>query len=297
MAHDELGPADIDRLADYIGGALDGPDEAEVARLVAEDPRWRDTYHLLAPGMRTVAAELQTIGAAAEPMPADVAVRLDEALAAEPRRHLSVVPGSSADDDAPVVTSRPRRRLRWAVPVAAAAGVLAFAGFGVDYLINQNGGSADQATSAAGNSSAERAAPMMGADDAGAAPQVRDDQVRESGTNYTIATLAGPPAPFAASDTAPKAASPDPQRVSAMTGSELAGLRAPAALQACIDAIAQINGTGPITVETVDYARYDDRPAIVVRFTAAGATWAYAAGPKCGTPERGADLIQRVQVR
>ena len=35
----EHAEVDIDLLADYIGGALDGADEAEVARLIAEDPR------------------------------------------------------------------------------------------------------------------------------------------------------------------------------------------------------------------------------------------------------------------
>jgi hypothetical protein len=291
MAHDELRPADIDRLADYIGGALDGPDEAEVARLVAEDPRWRETYDLLAPGMTAVATELKTMGSAAEPMPDDVAVRLDEALAAEPRRHLSVVPG--AGDTA---KSRPRRRLRWAVPVAAAAGVLAFAGFGVDYLVSQNGGAADQATSATG-SNAERAAPMMGSDAAGTAPEVRESQIRESGTNYTSATLATASALFAAPDPAQKPAASGGQRVTGLGASELDRLRARTALQACIDAIARFNGTGPIAIETVDYARYDGRPALVVRFTSAGATWAYVTGPNCGTPDLGADVIHRVPVR
>ncbi|HET6532917.1 MAG TPA: hypothetical protein VFH03_20195 [Actinoplanes sp.] len=294
MAQDELGPADIDRLADYIGGALDGPEEAEVARLVADDPRWRETYDLLAPGMTAVAAELRTMGAATEPMPGDLAVRLDEALTAEPRRHLSVVPGTG---DA--AATRPRRRLRWAVPAAVAAGVLAFAGFGVDYLAGQTGGSAEQASSAAGDSSAEHAAPMLGADDAGVASEVRAEKIRESGTNYTVATLAS--ASAAAKVSEPLAAGQESarsggQRVSDMGISELDRLRARAALQTCIGAISQVHRTGPIAVETVDYARYDGRPALVVRFTAASARWAYAVGPNCGTPDRGADLVQRVQV-
>jgi negative regulator of sigma E activity len=296
MTHDELGPADIDRLADYIGGALDGPEEAEVARLVAEDPRWRETHDLLAPGMTAVAAELRTMGAATEPMPDDLAARLDEALTAEPRRHLSVVPGTGD-----TAATRPRRRLRWAVPAAVAAGVLAFAGFGIDYLAGQTGGSAEQASSAAGDSSAEHAAPMLGADDAGAASDVRADQIRESGTNYTVATLATVPAAFAAKASEPMAAGQESalsggQRVSDMGAGELDRLRARAALQTCIGAISQVHGTGPVAVETVDYARYDGRPALVVRFTAASATWAYAVGPNCGTPDRGADLLQRVQV-
>jgi hypothetical protein len=68
-------------------------------------------------------------------------------------------------------------------------------------------------------------------------------------------------------------------------------------LRACLDAIAKAAAAGPITVETVDYARYSGRPALVVRFTAGTATWAYAVGPNCGTPAVGASLVQRVQVR
>jgi hypothetical protein len=294
MAYDELTPAEVDRLADYLGGALDAPEQAEVARLIADDPRWRETYELLAPGMATVTRDLRAIGSAAEPMPADLVTRLDAAFAAAPgpERHLSVVAGGEQSRP-----SRPRRRLRWAVPVAAAAGLLAFAGFGADYLANRSGAQDNAASSAAG--SAEQAAPMMGTDaGAGAAPAVRDDQILESGTNYTAATLAAAPA-FAAGahGVAPKTDASRGRRVSEFGGRELDRLRSRDALQACLDAIAQAAAAGPITVETVDYARYSGRSAVVVRFTAGTTTWAYAVGPNCGTRAVGADLVQRVQVR
>jgi hypothetical protein len=189
--------------------------------------------------------------------------------------------------------------MRWAVPVAAAAGVLAFAGVGIDYLAGQTGGSADQATSAAG-SNAERDAPMIGAESAGVAAVVRDDQILETGTNYTAASLAAaqPPAASAMDRQAvPKAEASQGPRVAEPAAGDLDRLRARDALQACIEAIAQANASGPITVETVDYARYAGRPALVVRFTSAGLTWAYAAGPNCGTPDGEADLLNRVQVR
>ena len=353
MAHDELGPADIDRLADYIGGALHGPDEAAVARLIAEDPQWRTTYELLAPGMAAVGADLHALGVA-EPMPADLAARLDEAFTpsaaalssvaeptvidpelAEPHephlepvrggRHLSVVPDSGVPDaesagtepagtepagtepgaepagPGPRVRDRRKQRMRWAVPVAAAAGVLAFAGVGIDYLAGQTGGSADQATSAAGGS-AEQAAPMMGSDSAGVPPAVPADQILETGTNYTAASLATAPGAARAAATnrqaVPKADASQSQPAAELRDTaELNRLRARDALQACVEAIAQANAGGPITVDAVDYARYDGRPALVVRFTAAGLTWVYAAGPNCGAPDRGAEVINRVQVR
>ena len=294
MAYDELTPAEIDRLADYIGGALDESDRAAMARLIADDPRWRETYELLAPGMATVATELRALGSAAEPMPADLAARLDEAFAAAPApdRHLSVVTGGDRSRPA-----RPRRRLRWAVPVAAAAGVLAFAGFGVDYLANQSG-ARDTATSSAAGSAEQQSKPMMGADAAGVASGVRDDQILASGTNYTAATLAVVPvAPAAAQNTVPKTAESQGRRVSEFSGRELDQLRSRDALQACLDEIARVAAAGPISVETVDYARYSGKPALVVRFTAGTATWAYAVGPNCGTPAVGANVVQRVQVR
>ena len=293
MAYDELTPADVDRLADYLGGALDEPEQAEVARLIADDPRWRETYDLLAPGMATVTRDLQAIGSAPEPMPSDLATRLDAAFAAAPapERHLSVVAGGEQSRP-----SRPRRRLRWAVPVAAAAGVLAFAGFGADYLANHSGAQDNATSSAAGG--AEQAAPMVGTDAPGAAPGVRDDQILETGTNYTAATLAAAPA-FAAGaqDAAPKVDTSQGRRVSEFGGRELDQLRSRDVLRACLDEIAKAAAAGPITVETVDYARYSGRPALVVRFTAGTATWAYAVGPNCGTPAVGASLVQRVQVR
>jgi hypothetical protein len=302
-----------------------------VARLIADDPQWRATYELLAPGMTAVGDDLHALGAEPEIMPADLAVRLDEAFRspialptvidpelAEPSephlepvrgdRHLSVVPGGDGPvrdrhlstepgSDSPV-RSRRRKRARWAVPVAAAAGVLAFAGLGIDYLAGQTGASDDQATStAAGN--AEQAAPMMGSDAPGPAPALREGQILETGTNYTAATLAAAAPAGAVTDSraVPKAEASRRQRVSGLAPGELDRLRAPDALQACIDAIAQANAGGPITVETVDYARYTGRPALVVRFTSAGVSWAYAAGPNCGTPDLGADLVERVQVR
>ena len=299
MASDELHPVDIDRLADYIGGALDGADEAAVAQLISDDPRWRETYESLTPGMTAVGDELRALGSASDPMPADLAVRLEEAFssAAEPQaqpapadRHLSSVPDTGG--------SPRRRRARWVVPIAAAAGVLAFAGFGVDYLAGQTGGS-DSAESTAAGGAADQAAPapMMGSDSAGreAAPSLRDDQILRSGTNYTAASLAAAPIQSFSSD-GTRAAAPDAVAKGQLADG-LARLTDHAALQACIAAIAQLHGSGQILVETVDYARYDDRPALVVHFTSDGATWAYATGPDCGTQARGAELLQRVKVR
>jgi hypothetical protein len=73
---------DLDLLADYVGGALDGTgQEAAVARLIAGDPAWARAHAWLTRtggDLRDVLAEW---GRAPEPMPADVVERLTAALA------------------------------------------------------------------------------------------------------------------------------------------------------------------------------------------------------------------------
>ncbi len=315
MTSDEHAEVDIDLLADYIGGTLDGAEEAAVARLIAEDPRWRETYELLASGMIEVGAELQALGARPEPMPADVVARLDAALAspiaeptvidpalaapAEPhlapvrdgQRHLHAVPGAGAKAGRPA--RRRGRRLRWAAPIAAAAGVLAFAGVGIDQLM-ESSDNLESATSAAG--SADQAAPMMESSSLVSVPPY--DRIVTSGTDYTQPDLGTDP-PVVAS--APEGTAGGRERNGASAASDfgldpLARLRIPEALVACLEAIAQQRGGTPIAVETVDYARFQGAPALVVRFVADGATWAWAVGPECGAPDRGPSPLATRQV-
>ncbi|MGA5305269.1 hypothetical protein ACPCHT_35560 [Nucisporomicrobium flavum] len=81
MTGAEFSGVDLDLLADYVGGALDGtPDEAVVAALVADDPAWRSAYDQLAGGTAAVTAVLRTWGTEPEPMPADVLSRLESAF-------------------------------------------------------------------------------------------------------------------------------------------------------------------------------------------------------------------------
>ncbi len=309
MTSDGYAEVDIDLLADYIGGALEGPEEAAVARLIADDPRWRETYDLLARGMAEVGAGLHALGSTSKPMPADVVARLDAALAApvtgpiaaepaspqveEPHRapvgerdrHLHAVPDGAAGR-----AVRRRRRLRWAAPIAAAAGVLAFAGVGVDYLVDN---SAD--TSAGGSSE------LMTASEAALVTVPPDERIVTSGTDYTGPTLAGGPAvamapPGDATRTEQRGAASSVQPPMVADLDPLQRLRPPEALLACLEAIARERGGSPIIVQTVDYARFQGAPALIVRFVADGVTWAWATGPECGTPGRGADSLETLRV-
>lgn len=307
MTADEFSGIDIDLLADYIGGALDDADEARVSRLVAQDPRWREAYEAVAPALTATEADLHAFGATAEPMPADVVTRLDAALAsanseaagggAASGRRLHSVPDRGDDRDRTErtrVTASRRRRMRWAAPIAAAAGVLAFAGFGVGYLVDRsNTGAAD--TSAAAGSSAENA-PMIASDQASLVTPPSGDQIMASGTDYTPATLPNLSARAAAETmTKPDAAGPGAERAPQMAPDPgipgLQRLRARTALLACLEAIARENADGPITVQAVDFARFQGEPAVIVQFTAARGGSSWASGPDCGATGSGADRL------
>jgi hypothetical protein len=325
VSRDEFSGVDIDLLADYVGGALDGtPDHATVAGLIARDPAWRAAHDALAEGMTAVGRELGALGAAPEPMPAELAVRLDAAFAsgiADPAPidpelatpnapHLEPVRGDASgrrltpvleggvDRDAGernrATAAKRRRRLRWAVPIAAAAGVLAFAGFGIDYLAGGTKTSDNATTSAGGAARAEKA-PMIASGQPQVAAPPAAGQIRSSGVDYDRATLRDPTA-AAFKAPAPKAPSQVPGLATDSEVSPLARLRAPDALMACLDAIGQANGAGTITVQSVDYARFEGSPALVVRFTAANGGRVWASGPACGTPGSGAATVASVPV-
>jgi hypothetical protein len=290
---DQFSEVELDLLADYVGGALEGtPEEAVVARRIADDPAWRAAYGELTGAMATVGAQLNALGAGAEPIPADVAARLDAALTEAPPR-LTVLRGGAADT--------PRRRPRWTAPVAVAAAVVVFAGVGGGFLLHRPEGSNDSATSSAAGSAEDKApAPLV----APSVPLPATGQITSSGRDYQAGTLrkAAVRAPFASakaeSGSGDTSADTPRAAVSPTEGlaDPLARLRAPDALQACLDALAAENGSGSLTVESVDYARYAEKPALVVVFTAANGRFAWASGADCGAPGVGSDRLNVVPV-
>jgi hypothetical protein len=288
---DQFSGVDLDLLADYVGGALDGTQEhATVADLIAHDPAWRAAHNDLAAGMTAVQAQLSEVGAAAEPMPADLAVRLEESFrAAEPKPHLQPIHGGS--------TARPtatrRRRWRWAVPIAAAAGLLAFAGIGVDYLARTSNTATDSQATSGGGAARPESAPLAGSGLPPVAAPPTASQIRSTGTDYNLATLrTGTPDRVAPPPG--KSATLAPGIAGESAAAPLARLRPPDALLGCLNAIAAANGAGTITVQTVDYARFRGKPALVVQFSADNGRWAWASGPACGTP--GADAATLASV-
>jgi hypothetical protein len=317
----EFGGVDIDLLADYVGGALDGtPDEAVVAALIMDDPAWREAHAQLSGGVVTVTGQLRGWGAEAEPMPADVLARLDAALLAESRDAsiASPSPGATAgpaarepgtDGAAPVrrLVAVPSgsgggraRRLRWAAPIGIAAAVLAFVGFGWQQQF-AGGGSEDTATNA--GSAAEQPAPLAAAGEEFSGPG-GSVPLSQSGTDYSPETLMQAARKRVAAGQPELEAPTDASRDSASDGGEdratsegLDRLRVQAALRACIDAIAAQHGAGEITPQVIDFARFRGAPALIVEFTIAdGGSWVWASGPACGTPGVGADKLASVKV-
>jgi len=360
---EEFGEVDIDLLADYVGGALDGTREHEVvATRVAADPAWQRAHADLVAAMTAVEADLRAYGSATEPMPAELAAFLDEAFsastatastaptttetspattAATPATTAAAVAGQTLGSDRTVDDDRatepvagggfgeagpaaadgdlgsPGRRLtavpggasgpvravpkkarsvpkRWVKPMAIAAGLVAFAGFGVDYLNTHGAGSGSTANKSAAGEDRQpmvaEAPPPAAAGAMAALPPA--NAIGSSGTDYRRATLASAQAKgqmvpeWQDESTAPAPAVNDP----------LARLRPQTALLACLVAIADANGAGPITALSVDYARYNASPAVIVRFTAANGSWAWASGAACGSSGADASTLGTARV-
>jgi hypothetical protein len=333
----EFGGVDIDLLADYVGGALEGtPDEAMVAARIADDPRWRAAYESLAPGMSFVSAELGRLDT--EPMPADLAARLESAFtaatsAAAPSttatsaaasstaasfagdsdvtaaagdapdasapagraaaRHLAPVrndrsPGNRENPVPKKAHANAQRRRRWIAPTAVAAGLIAFVGFGLDYL---SGRSSQQSTDSSAGSASSLSAPS----------RPSSENITASGTNYSLQTLAsgavaGPAQPLNGLSSSAAPSHKATPGMAAEGSTALHRLIGSDALGACLEAIERANAGGHLSVESVDYAQFRGSPALVVRFTAANGHWAWASGPACGTTAGGAAKLAAVPV-
>lgn len=327
MTAREFSGVDHDLLADYVGGALDGtPEQETVARLVEEDTAWHDAYAALVRALELVDADLAEWAAGPAPeMPLAVTDRITAALAGA---------GPAPTDDAPLAvpgfdrdpagvrrgtvpaqatggsrrvreTTRPadgperrtgpgRRARRWARvggPVAVAAASIAAVGLGLSNLVGAgSGGGAGLSAQDAGK---QAPVPRNGT------PYRVTTPTTSSGTDYTPERLSGGLSSTLASPSREKDSQPGlaPQGQRATGPLGLARLARPGALGDCLTAIGVEHGSGPITVDVVDYASFQGLPAIVVTFVdAGGARWAWASGPECGVPGSGADTRFRTRV-
>jgi hypothetical protein len=298
-----MNPSDLDTLADYVEGLLDGTPEAEaVAAKIAEDPAWADTYSQLTRANPAVTAALA--GLADPPVPPSVSANLRSALAAER-------PAADEDDADIIATPTPLRHpehgkgIRVAAWLAAAC-VVALALVGGISQLSKNTSSDDSASSSAGSApKAVRASASADPDHVrvtGTAyaatqfgPQVRALVAQTPATEVPVpgATTKAPSGQTTEAPNSPATAAPSVEAAPAQRqiAASLRRLAAPDALNNCLSTF---GGFDPLAV---DYATYNGRPAVVVVTVGDNARELHVTvvGPGCGINGR-SDILNSVTV-
>ncbi|GAA2587397.1 hypothetical protein GCM10010399_16720 [Dactylosporangium fulvum] len=279
--------ADLDRLADFVGGALDGTPEADdVRRLVSTDVTWAEAYASLVTADAAVRDELRALGTEAQPVPPDVQQRLDAALATA----LTAPPADAVVVDlARAREARKRRRQRWLVGLGAAAAVLACAGIGVQVVRQQVTNSSDSAATSGyapeGTRGSAMAPDAVAPNSASGGSPGSASAIMKTGRDYgpdTVGQLAqsspAPPAALSAGGSPGKRTD-----LSEEVPDSLRRLGDPAARTDCLKAITGEYGG---QVSLVDYARFEGQPALVVIVDGtrlgAGKRLVVVVGPNCG---------------
>ncbi|HEX5597385.1 MAG TPA: hypothetical protein VFX61_15415 [Micromonosporaceae bacterium] len=321
MTAGQFREVDQNLLADYVGGALAGtPDEVVVARLIAEDRAWAEAYAALAPAVDEVREALAEWGTNDLAMPPEVVARLTDALATtDPIAAIdaSASPPASTPLHGPRVPSqagrgrpaasgappsgprRPRARARrrrwpqWAGAITAAAAVATFATL-VDFDSRSTKFDKSDADTAATQPEVDTlVAPES--DPTRRAAKAAAERTVASGTNYMPATLAD--AIAAQIHITPTPAQQQAAAPLVQTGRApgLDRLADDHALTACLDEVTRAHGRGPLSIDLVDLAMFEQAPAVVISFVdSTGERWAWVAGPACGST--GADTRYRTRV-
>jgi hypothetical protein len=244
---------DADALADLEEGLLDRDHVASARAHVAGCPRCRAELAALT-GVR----ERLAAAAEVEPMPAEVAARLDRALAG-----VAAEPASTAITRSVIPLREPQRSsprgLRWLQ--AAAVVVLILAGGAVAVSALRGAGNGE--SNATSGSAADKAAAPEAAGGSGYPVTASGRHwTKESVTAGVPQLLAGtlsptlPPSSFSAEDNGTGAAEA-PRALAGVPAARLAGGPALA------DCVTELAG-GPATPLAVDLATFDGQPAAVV---------------------------------
>jgi anti-sigma factor RsiW len=263
---------DTDTLADLDEGLLTASDAA--AARVHLDRCSRCGAELAAlTAVRVTLAGAADVG----PVPADVAARLDQALAA-----VAAEPASTATT--PTVTplrspaAASPRGIRWLQAAAVVVLLLAGGALGLSALLDA-GGSSDNATTSSGD--AGSAAAPKAADSAGF-------PLTASGRDWTQESVKAATPQLLAGSLSPTLAPASPQASGGDTGGSTREFAdAPAARLAAgpalADCVTELAG-GPVTPLAVDLARYAGKPAAVVLLPGiggAGTVDVWVVGPDC----------------
>jgi hypothetical protein len=284
-----LSEADLDLLVDYTAGALTGVEQDRVERLIRADERWGDAHAAVLTADAAVTASLAALPAP-EPMPADLAARLDAALAAiavESSATVLSFPIDQARRSAPTDRAR-RRRLVMTIAGVAAAAVAIVGGITVAIQLAPRN---DTATTASGSADRNEQAPTL-AEPPGLSADTAAPRTIASGQDYqpdTLGQLAksdpfGTPAPSpaAAGPGSGQQATTPPRNSDASKGAAptpLQRLTDPAALADCLTAIGRVHAGSP---RLVDYANFEGRPAILVLLRQGAIATVVVVGPDCG---------------
>lgn len=245
--------SDIDLLADFHAGLLDGtPLAEEVITRLASDPGFRDLYDALLAAEPAVEDDLASV-AGPEPMPADVAQRLEVVFSPQ------------------VTPLRPKRRhTGWLIgggAVAAGVAVLTGGVVAVGVFTQTTGNQASDSAGGEAPTSAQGPREMAPGD----IPP--GTEITSSGQDYQVSTLA--------EQLDQQAAKSDQEA----TG-ELDRLTNRSELAECLDLLSNDSPS------RVDFARFEGGPALVVTWRRTGTTYDVAiVGPDCGLA--GSDLRYR----
>lgn len=273
MSTDHLdGPGvhpDLDTLADLQEGLLPPTPAAAVSDHLDQCPSCRTDFAALGEIPRQLAGA-PDVGA----MPDDLAGRLDEVLAAEPRAaSVTITPLAAAR------RNRLTRDNRVLQAAAAAVVVLAATGIGISALQDRGGDMATADQASAGNGSREL--------DEGSVP------VLSTGTDYTQASVVAAVPRLLVADGPKRLVDPEaeaPTGASSDTAASgyAARLSEGPALSSCVIAITDDPDTPVIEMPTplvVDVAKFDGQAATVIVLPTAGEANrldVYVVGPDCG---------------
>jgi len=299
---------ELDELADFAEGLLEGAAHERVATLVQADERWALAYASLVETTPAVRAALQAAGRVPASVPDDVATRLEAALATQAARpRPSAGPSAGPAHGRPTAATGPRglrpgqpaRRRRIAGVVAGALVLVAVVGFGAAVL--RGAVTVRTATDAA--------APAVGAQDepdngyVQTPPELAPTQLTDgapggpgaaagitllaSGTDYRRETLhllvdAPPPSPTLTFSSG---------KADAYSTAALPALATNDGLSACVAAVLLVHH-GQVT--RADYARFEGQPALVLVVQSPGTSTVVAVGGSCG--QAGTDELAAVDV-
>lgn len=264
---------DHDLLADYVGGALDGTPEAKrVEAFLASSPAWQNAADELTAAMRAVALDLEALGQSPETMPPDLVDRFDELLASPamaPSPARPAVDPLAEHEPRRSVPTRTRRWRRWAAPVAIMAAAFSFFAIANLPSLTSRYDSPGSAPEAALDT--DRKVTAFGGEPIPTITSGRQHNRSNLGGARTTSDTA-PPA-------SPKSESSPGQMLNMEAIPELQRLMQPAALQACLDAVALVL---PGKATLVDYAYFEGKPALVISITTPSGDWMFVAGANCG---------------